>query len=192
MSDKTTSKGSETGKVSSKRVYEGRIINVDLDTVRFPNGRQGELEMVRHPGASAVVPFLSDPAGENPQVLLLRQYRYAAERYIYEIPAGKLDGNEDPELCARRELREETGLEAENIEHLTTIYTTPGFTDERIHLFMATGLTRRGEAELEHDEFVEPEPTTLSDALHMIATGKIMDSKTVCALLFVAGFRSGL
>ena len=83
MSDKTTSKGSETGKVSSKRVYEGRIINVDLDTVRFPNGRQGELEMVRHPGASAVVPFLSDPAGENPQVLLLRQYRYAAERYIY-------------------------------------------------------------------------------------------------------------
>ena len=192
MSDKTTSKGSETGKVSSKRVYEGRIINVDLDTVRFPNGKQGELEMVRHPGASAVVPFLSDPAGENPQVLLLRQYRYAAERYIYEIPAGKLDGNEDPELCARRELREETGLEAENIEHLTTIYTTPGFTDERIHLFMATGLTRRGEAELEHDEFVEPEPTTLSDALHMIATGKIMDSKTVCALLFVAGFRSGL
>lgn len=192
MSDKTTSKGTEGATLSTKRVYSGRIINVDVDTVRFPNGKQGELEMVRHPGASAVVPFLSDPAGEDPQVLLLRQYRYAAERYIYEIPAGKLDGNEDPELCARRELREETGMQADTIEHLTTIYTTPGFTDERIHLFMATGLTRAGEAELEHDEFVEPEPTTLSDALHMIATGKIVDSKTVCALLFVAGFRSGI
>ena len=187
-----TEKTKDSAKIASKRVYSGRIINVDLDTVRFPNGKEGELEMVRHPGASAVVPFLSDPAGENPQVLLLRQYRYAAERYIYEIPAGKLDGNEDPELCARRELREETGLDADTIEHLTTMYTTPGFTDERIHLFMASGLTRRSEASLEHDEFVEPEPMTLSDALHMIATGKIVDGKTICALLFVAGFRSGL
>jgi ADP-ribose pyrophosphatase len=189
VSEKTTT---DSATISSQRVYNGRVINVDLDAVRFPNGKVGELEMVRHPGASAVVPFLSDPAGENPQVLLLRQYRYAAGRYIYEVPAGKLDGNEDPEVCARRELLEETGLESEAMEHLTTIYTTPGFTDERIHLFMAWGLNRRGEATLEHDEFVEPEPMTLSDALHMIATGKIVDAKTVCALLFVAGFRSGL
>jgi ADP-ribose pyrophosphatase len=111
---------------------------------------------------------------------------------IYEIPAGKLDGDEAPETCARRELREETGCECEELEHLTTIYTTPGFTDERIHLFMATGLNRVGEVELEHDEFVESEPVSLSDALHMIANGKIVDSKTVCALLFVAGFRAGL
>jgi ADP-ribose pyrophosphatase len=179
-------------KISTRRVYEGRILNVDIDKVRFPNGHEGELEMVRHPGASAVVPFLSDPHGENPQVLLIRQYRWAAERVIYEIPAGKLDGDEAPETCARRELREETGCECEELEHLTTIYTTPGFTDERIHLFMATGLNRVGEVELEHDEFVESEPVSLSDALHMIANGKIVDSKTVCALLFVAGFRAGL
>lgn len=180
------------GRIATRRVYSGRILNVDVDTVRFPNGHQGELEMVRHPGASAVVPFLSDPHGENPQVLLIRQYRWAAERVIYEIPAGKLDGDEAPEVCARRELREETGCDCEELEHLTTIYTTPGFTDERIHLFMATGLRRVGEVELEHDEFVESEPVSLSDALHMIANGKIVDSKTVCALLFVAGFRAGL
>lgn len=182
---------SDSAKLSSTRVYSGRIINVDLDTVRFPDGKQGELEMVRHPGASAVVPFLTDPDGENPQVLLLRQYRYAAERYLYEIPAGKLDAGEAPEVCARRELLEETGCQCETLDHLTTIYTTPGFTDERIHLFMAAGLTH-GEAKLEHDEFVETEPTSLSDALQMIANGKIVDGKTICALLFVAGFRSGL
>ena len=123
-------------RLSSRRVYDGRVINVDRDTVQFPNGSTGELEMVRHPGASAVVPFLTDPATDDPQILLIKQYRYAAEDFIYEIPAGKLDGNEDPAECARRELREETGCTATRIEHLYTFYTTPGFTDERIH---ATG-----------------------------------------------------
>lgn len=181
----------DSARISTRRVYDGRVINVDLDTVRYPNGKQGELEMVRHPGASAVVPFLTEPDGENPQILLIRQYRYAAERYIYEIPAGKLDNGEPPEECARRELEEETGCTCETMEHLTTIYTTPGFTDERIHLFMATGLAR-GETAHEHDEFLETETLTLSDALHMIANGQIVDAKTVCALLFVAGFRSGI
>lgn len=182
---------SDSAKLSSRRVYSGKVLNLDIDTVRFPNGTEGEIEMIRHSGASAVVPFLTDPDGENPQVLLLKQYRYAAERFIYEVPAGRIDPGEAPEACARRELREETGCECENLDHLTTIYTTPGFTDERIHLYMATGITR-GAAALEHDEFVEVETVTLSDALHMIASGQIVDSKTVCALLFVAGFRSGL
>jgi ADP-ribose pyrophosphatase len=107
-------------------VYAGRIINVDIDAVRFPNGSTGELEIVRHPGASAVVPFLSDPRSNDPQILLIKQYRYAADDFIYEIPAGKLDGDEDPLVCARRELREETGCTAERFEHLYTFYTTPG------------------------------------------------------------------
>jgi predicted NUDIX family NTP pyrophosphohydrolase len=100
------------GRIKSKRVYTGKIISLDVDTVRFPDGSVGELEMIRHPGASAVVPFLSDPHGEDPQVLLIRQYRYAADGYLYEIPAGRLDQGENPRDCAVRELKEETGCAA--------------------------------------------------------------------------------
>jgi ADP-ribose pyrophosphatase len=171
-------------------VYEGKVINVDKDTVRFPDGSVGELEMVRHPGASAVVPFLTDPAGNDPQILLIKQYRYAAEDFIYEIPAGKLDGAEDPADCARRELQEETGCSAARIEHLYTFYTTPGFTDERIHAFMASGLTR-GDVKHEKDEFMSLETVTLSHALELIKKGEIKDAKTALAILFAAGFRLG-
>lgn len=178
------------GQVDSHRVYSGKTINVDLDTVRFPNGKDGQLEMVRHPGASAVVPFLSDPEGDDPQLLLLKQYRYAAEGFIYEIPAGKLDGGEDPRDCAERELREETGCSAGRLDRLTTIYTTPGFTDEKIHLFMATQLIA-GETKHEADEFLELQPMLLSRALQMVEAGEVQDSKTALGLLFAAGFRAG-
>ena len=180
----------DSSRVSTRRVYTGRVLNLDIDTVRFPNGSVGELEMIRHPGASAVVPFLSDPAGDDPQVMLIRQYRYAAERYLYEVPAGRLEKNEPPDDCARRELREETGCDAERVEHLVTIYTTPGFTDERIHLFMAVGL-RRGETAHEADEFIEVETMLLSRALSLVERGEIQDAKTALALLYVAGFRAG-
>lgn len=177
-------------KLSSQRVYNGRVIDVDIDTVRFPNGSTGELEMVRHPGASAVIPFLSDPLSEDPHILLIKQYRYAADEFIYEIPAGKLDHDEEPVECARRELREETGCTAERIEHLYTFYTTPGFTDERIHAFMATGLSR-GDVSHERDEFLSVETVTLSRALELIRTGELKDAKTALAILYVAGFRLG-
>lgn len=180
----------DSPRVSTRRVYTGRVLNLDIDTVRFPNGTTGELEMIRHPGASAVVPFLSDPAGDDPQVMLIRQYRYAAERYLYEVPAGRLDANEAPDQCARRELREETGCEAERVEQLVTIYTTPGFTDERIHLFMAVGLTH-GEVAREADEFIEVETMLLSRALSLVEQGEIQDAKTALALLYSAGFRAG-
>lgn len=177
-------------KLSSRRAYSGRIINVDVDTVRFPNGATGELEMVRHPGAAAVIPFLTDPNGDDPQILLIRQYRYAADGFIYEIPAGKLDGGEDPIVCARRELKEETGCTAESIEPLCSFYTTPGFTDERIHAFMATGLTR-GDMKHETDEILTVETVTLSRALELIKSGELVDAKTALAILFAAGFRLG-
>lgn len=176
--------------VSSRRVYTGKIVHLDVDTVRFPDGSTGELELFRHPGASAVVPFLSDPAGDDPQVLLIRQYRYAAGGYLYEIPAGRLDPGEDPADCARRELREETGCTAARVDRLTTIFTTPGFCDEQIHLFQAVGLTQ-GESAREKDEFLEVVPRALSQALAMIESGEIRDSKTVVGLLFAAGFRAG-
>ncbi len=178
-------------KLSARRVYDGRVINVDIDTVRFPNGSTGELEMVRHPGASAVVPFLTDPHGDDPQILLIKQFRHAADAFIYEIPAGKLEGGEPPIDCARRELREETGCTAATMEHVYTLYTTPGFTDERIHIFMASGLVR-GEMEHEKDEFMTVETVTLSRALELVKTGDLADAKTALALLFVAGFRLGI
>lgn len=169
------------GKISSRRVYSGRIVSLDVDTVRFPNGTTGELEMIRHSGASAVVPILEEPDKEK-QVLLIRQYRYAAEGFLYEVPAGRLDAGETPEACALRELKEETGYSAETVSRLTTIFTTPGFTDEKIHLFVARGLTP-GESALESDEILDVHPTTISRALQMIDEGLIIDGKTIVALL---------
>ncbi len=176
--------------LASSQLYSGKIVTLNRDTVRFPDGSTAEFDIARHPGASAVVPFLNDPAGEEPQVLLLRQYRYAADGYLYEIPAGRLDPGESPADCAARELKEETGCTAERIESLTTILTTPGFTDEVIHLFMATGLTH-GKAQREADEFADTVIMRLSEALERISTGEITDSKTVLGLLFAAGFKTG-
>ena len=178
-------------KLGSRRVYTGRVLNLDVDQVRFPDDSTGELEIIRHPGASAVLPFLSEPSGPDPQILLIKQYRYAAEDFLYEVPAGRLDPNEDPADCARRELMEETGCTAAQIEPLYTFYTTPGFIDERIHGFMATGITR-GESRREADEFMTLETLTLSHALELIKSGEIRDGKTAVLILFAAGFRAGL
>jgi ADP-ribose pyrophosphatase len=180
----------QPGRIRSRRVHAGKIITLDTDTVRFPDGSVGEMDMIRHPGASAIVPFVSDATSDDPQLLLIRQYRYAADQYLYEIPAGRLDPGEDPSDCAKRELREETGCTAQAIDFLLTMYTTPGFTDERIHLFMATGL-ERGETAHEADEFMTIETVTLSHALRMIQEGEIKDAKTALGILFAAGFRVG-
>lgn len=181
----------EPGQISSEPIYMGRIVRLFKDTVRFPDGSTGELEMVRHPGASAILPFLSDPAGSDPQLLLIKQYRYAAGGFIYEIPAGMLNEGEDPLVCAHRELKEETGCTAAKMEHLFTLLTTPGFTDERIEIYMATGL-ERGETAHESDEFLTVETVTLSSALQLIQRGEIQDGKTALGILFAAGFRAGL
>jgi ADP-ribose diphosphatase len=175
------------GRISGRRVYDGKVINLDVDLVEFPDGTTGELEIIRHPGASAVVPFLSDPRGDDPQLLLIKQYRYAAGGYMYEIPAGRLNPGEDPAQCARRELREETGCTASSIDHVYTMYTTPGFTDERIHIFVATGLSR-GPTAHEADEFLSLETVPLRRALEMIKSGELNDGKTTVGILFAAGF----
>lgn len=172
--------------ISSRRVYTGRIINLDIDTVAFPSGSTGELEMIRHPGAAAVVPFLEDPGGPDPLVVLIRQFRHAANGYVWEVPAGRLDPGETPEQCARRELEEEAGLVAHELRWLTTIYTTPGFTDERIHLFLAHQL-EPGAPRPEADEFVEIHRLRWSAVLGLICQGEIVDGKTLASLLFVQG-----
>lgn len=180
-----------TAKLSSKRLYTGKVLNLDLDRVRFPDGSEGELEIVRHSGASAILPFLSDPTGDDPVIMLIKQYRYAAEGFIYEIPAGRLDDGEDPAECALRELMEETGCTATHMEHLYTFYTTPGFIDEQIHLYLASGLEQKEHAR-EQDEFMSVETMPLSRALELIKAGEIRDGKTTVGILFAAGFRAGL
>ena len=174
--------------LSSTRLYSGRIVNLDLDSVRFPDDSVGQLEILRHPGASAVVPFLDSPRDPDPRVVLIRQFRHATDGFIWEVPAGRLDTGESPEACARRELEEETGLRARRLERLTTIYTTPGFTDEKIHLFLAEGL-EPGAEQREADEFMELHTLPWSEVLGMAERGEITDGKTLISLLFVECFR---
>ena len=178
-------------RIATHRAYAGRLLGVDVDTIRAPNGATIELEMVRHPGAAAVVPLLSDVGSTDPTVLLIEQFRYAAGGSIWEIPAGVLHDGEPALDCARRELLEETGATAKHIEHLSTIYTTPGFTDERIHLFLATGISV-GEPRHEQDEFIRVQAFPMSRALEMIRDADIVDAKSIVALLYTAGFRLGL
>jgi ADP-ribose pyrophosphatase len=177
--------------VATRRVHTGRVLNLDVDTVRFPDGSRGDLEIIRHPGAAAVVPLASDPAGPDPTVLLLRQFRYAAGGTLWEIPAGRLEMGEDPMACARRELREEAGVVAGRLDRLTTIWTTPGFTDEAIHLFWATDLTTGSHAR-EADEFIEVVPRPLSQVLEDIRQGEIRDAKTIVGIMYLAGFVLGM
>lgn len=174
-------------RLAHRRVYTGRVASLDVDTVRYPDGSTGELEMIRHPGAAAVLPFASDPRGADPTVLLIRQYRYAAGGPLLEIPAGRLAPGEDPAECARRELLEEVGVTAGRLEHLTTMWSTPGFTDERIHLYWAAELTAGAPAR-EPDEFIEVVPKPLSEVLGLVRDGGICDGKTVAAILYMAGF----
>jgi ADP-ribose pyrophosphatase len=161
---------------------------LSLDRVRFPDGSTGELEMIRHRGAAAVLPVAGSLEAPDPEVILIKQYRYAADGELFEIPAGGIDDADASwEACARRELEEEAGLKAGRLLPLTRIYTTPGFTDEVIHLFVATELSD-GSQTLEKDEFVELVRVPFSEAMDWVRTGKIVDGKTVATLLFVGRF----
>jgi ADP-ribose pyrophosphatase len=146
------------------------------------------MEMIRHSGASAVVPVLSADTAADPEIMLIRQFRHAADGPIWEVPAGRLDPGESPETCALRELAEETGMRAGRIARLTTMFTTPGFTDERIHLFAAYDL-EPGPHRREADEFMEAHRLSLSRCLEMVRSGEISDGKTIVSLLFFSSFR---
>ena len=163
-----------------REIFRGRVVNLDVETVTLPNGATVDLEIIRHPGAVAVVPLKDDGS-----VLLIRQYRHAAGGYIYEVPAGKLDPGEEPRHCAARELEEEVGHRASSLTPLLSFYTTPGFTDEVIHLFLATGLTP-GTQKLDHDEVLEVVEMPLDEAVQRIADGTIRDGKTIIGLQTVS------
>ena len=164
----------------SKEIFNGRIFTVKLERLRLDDGKEIEMELVRHPGAAAVV-----PVREDGRVVLIRQYRYTIDSYIWEVPAGKFEDNEDSEICAAREMEEEVGYRAGEIVKLGSILTTPGFSDERIDIFLARNLTKV-ERRLEPDEFINVVDVPLDEALEMIASGVIEDAKTVIALLLAA------
>jgi ADP-ribose pyrophosphatase len=165
--------------MSRRLVHRGRAFELYVEPVELPDGRRIELDVVRHPGAAAVVPFASED-----DVLLIHQFRHAAGGWIFEVPAGKLDG-EAPEVCARRELEEEAGVRAGRLEPLGAIWTTPGFTDERIHLFAAFEL-EPAERRLDSDEAIEVVRTPLARALEMVWSGELSDAKSALALLHAA------
>jgi ADP-ribose pyrophosphatase len=172
-------------RLKTREIYRGRVLDLDVDTIRLPNDEVLDLEIVRHRGAAAVVPV--DAEGT---VWMVRQYRYATGGFLLEIPAGKLDGGEAPDTCARRELEEEVGRRAGTLVPLGFIWTTPGFTDERIWLYLATDLDA-AEQRLERDEWLTVERRPLEEALRLAENGTIADAKSVCALLR-AGRRMGL
>ena len=163
-------------KLSSEMKFDGKLIQVTYDIAEV-NGKEAWREVVHHPGASAVVAI-----DENNRIIMEKQFRYALNDYLLEIPAGKLDKGEDPLVCAKRELEEETGIIASEWISLGTIATSPGFCNEVIHLYVAKGLSK-GEIHWDEDEYVEVERYTFDELLQRIKEEKIKDSKSLSALL---------
>lgn len=163
-------------KLSSEVKFDGKLIKVTYD-IADVNGKEAWREVVHHPGASAIVAI-----DEENRIIMEKQFRYALNDYLLEIPAGKLDAGEDPLVCAKRELEEETGIIASEWISLGTIATSPGFCNEVIHLYVAKGLSK-GEIHWDEDEYVEVERYTFDELLQCIKDEKIKDSKTLSALL---------
>ena len=168
-------------KIDSTDIFDGVLLHVKKDTVELPNGHKATREWIKHQGASAVIPILPDN-----NIILVKQFRYPINKVTLEIPAGKLDAvGEDPLICAKRELSEETGFTARKIWKLTTIATTVGFSNEWIHIYAAEDL-ESGKQHPDDDEFINYLKVPLKDALQMIDEGKIFDAKSVIAILLVA------
>ena len=163
--------------LGSKEIYKGKIVDLHIDTVKLPNNQTAEMEIVRHKGAAAVVPIDDDG-----HVILIRQYRHATDGYLYEIPAGKLDGNEEPEACAVRETEEEIGYRPGTLIPMGWIWTAPGFTDEKIYLFLATNLVQT-EQNLKDHEVIDVMRIPIENAIEMALRDEFNDAKTLCGLL---------
>lgn len=169
--------------LSSKPVYNGKVFQVTSDKVQEPSGITAQRDIVRHSGS--VVVLAVDDSGDEPRVLLERQYRYAARDYLWELPAGRIDPGEQALAAAKRELREETGYRARQWKRALFFYSSPGFLDETMAIYLARGLTA-GEAQPEADEAIECMLTPLSQAFAMVRTGKIRDGKTIAGVLWLA------
>lgn len=165
--------------IATKKIYDGRIFDVRIDTIREGDAEY-EREIISHRGSSVIVPLFDDGS-----VVMVRQYRHAAKEILLEVPAGSLDEGETPMEGAARELEEEIGYTADKLEQIAEFYVSPGFLDEKMFVFLATGLTKT-EQRLEIDEIIEVERIPLTDAVDMVNRGEIHDAKTMLGLLFAA------
>ena len=163
----------------SKRIYDGKVISLRIDKIQLSSGDVFEREVIEHPGAVAMLPFLDDG-----RLLLIKQYRHPVGEVLFEIPAGTLHKNEDPKDCARRELIEETGYEAGKLEELISCFLAPGYSSEKIHLFHASDLRRVGESP-DIDEMIELYPISIEKVQEMIKTGEITDAKTISGISYL-------
>lgn len=172
--------------IHSERLYEGKVINLKVDDVSLPNGKQSKRELIEHPGAVAIIAVTDEQ-----KIIMVEQYRKALERSLVEIPAGKLEPGEAPETTAMRELEEETGYSAKKLEKLISFSTSPGFADEVVHLFLAVGLHKAvNGAVTDDDEFVELMEVSVVDAEEMIRSERIYDAKTAYAVQWVKNYLS--
>jgi ADP-ribose pyrophosphatase len=179
---KRTTSAPKLKRLASKTVFKGRVFSVTSDRVQEPNGVTAQREVVRHSGS--VVVLALEESGAEPRVLLERQYRYAAEEYMLEVPAGRIDPGEDPLLAAKRELLEETGYTARFWKKALFFYPSPGFMDETMTVYLARGL-KTGTAQPEEDERIECELVSLTKLVHDIVAGRIHDGKTIASVLWV-------
>lgn len=167
--------------IKSEQIFSGKIISLQVDDVELPNGKQSKRELIKHPGAVAVIAITDDG-----KIVMVEQYRKALERDVVEIPAGKLEKGEEPSLCAKRELEEETGYVCKSLDWLISFYTSPGFADELVHLYVARGLEKKEDAAPpDEDEFVTLVELTLEEALEYIEERKIYDAKTAYAVQYL-------
>jgi ADP-ribose pyrophosphatase len=164
-------------KIKSSLMFEGSILKLYFDEVMLPNGKTATREKVTHPGAVAVV-----PVNKNKEIILVRQYRYPVEKILIEIPAGKLDTGEAPIVCAERELHEEAGAKNGRLTHLVTIYTSPGFSDEKMEIYLATDFVEEANNP-DHDEFLAVDKISLEKCIEMIENGTINDAKTIIGIM---------
>ena len=167
--------------LSTDRMFDGKVFDVDRDRVRMPNGREVTVDVIRHPPSAVIV-----PVPEPGQVILIRQYRYAINRWMWECPAGSVDEGETPEQAARRECHEEIGQLPDTVVRLGAMFPTPGYCDEEMFFFRVSGLSVPEErAELDEDEDIEPRTFTIADAREMVRRGEIVDMKTVVGLTYL-------
>ncbi|MGF7532722.1 ADP-ribose pyrophosphatase [Bacillus mexicanus] len=174
-------KSLEEKTIAKEQIFSGKVIDLYVEDVELPNGKESKREIVKHPGAVAILAVT-----EEGKMILVKQFRKPLERTIVEIPAGKLEKGEEPEYTALRELEEETGYTAKKLTKITAFYTSPGFADEIVHVFLAEELSVLEEKrELDEDEFVEVMEVTLEDALKLVESREVYDAKTAYAIQYL-------